>query len=79
MMETLLFGFKKHIGLMFKTKPLAYCLLLNEGFIHTFFCKPMDIYLFNDNLILQKTMANVKPFGIYKIPTKYKYILEVLI
>jgi len=71
---------KKYLGLMFNFRSLATATLkVNERdkYIHTWFCRRMDISFYGEDLKLIKRFKAVKPFSIIMIPKGSKIVKEI--
>lgn len=71
----------KWFGLMFEFRKGKTCRieLEKEDKLHTYFCRTLDIWFYNEDDELIATNYAVKPFSIVRIPESTKYIIEMTI
>lgn len=66
-----MFEFRKNIIMVLDTT--------NSKYIHTWFCRRIDMWFYDENKKLINTLYSVRPCSIYKIPPKTKYVIEMTI
>ena len=65
---------------MFNFKSGSTFFFKNEtGWMHTWFCRRLDLYLLDEDMDLIKTMKFVRPFSIITLGKNVKYIYEKVV